>query len=66
MQSDMKDFALMLDSFVEWISERGRVMLYSFLAGVILMLVFGCSAANAYTKPAGAPEVVIPSRGVTG
>jgi len=65
MQSDMKDFASMLDSFVEWISERGRVMLYSFLAGVILMLVFGCSAANAYTKPQGAPEVVIPSRGVT-
>ena len=65
MASDMKDFASMLDSFVEWISERGRVMLYIFLAGVILMLVFGCSAANAYTKPQGAPEVVIPSRGVT-
>ena len=65
MQSDMKDFASMLDSFVEWVAEHGRVMLYSFLAGVILMLVFGCSATNAYTKPAGAPEVVIPSRGVT-
>lgn len=65
MGSDMKDFASMIDSFVEWISERGRVMVYSFLAGVILMLVFGCSAANAYTKPQGAPEVVIPSRGVT-
>jgi len=65
MQSDGKDFASMLDSFVEWVAERGRVMLYSFLAGVILMLVFGCSAANAYTKPAGAPEIVVPSKGVT-
>jgi hypothetical protein len=46
MQSDMKDFASMLDSFVEWVAEHGRVMLYSFLAGVILMLVFGCSAAR--------------------
>lgn len=64
MGSDMKDFASMLDSFVEWISERGRVMLYSFLAGVILMLVFGCSAANAYTKPAGAPEIAVPNHGV--
>lgn len=64
MASDMKDFASMLDSFVEWISERGRVMLYSFLAGVILMLVFGCSAANAYTKPQGAPEIAVPNHGV--
>jgi hypothetical protein len=64
MQSDMKDFASMLDSFVEWISERGRVMLYSFLAGVILMLVFGCTAANAYTKPQGAPEIAVPAHGV--
>jgi hypothetical protein len=61
----MKDFASMLDSFVEWISERGRAMLYSFLAGVIRMVVFGCSAANAYTKPQGAPEVFIPGRNVT-
>lgn len=64
MQSDMKDFASMLDSFVEWISERGRVMVYSFLAGVILMLVFGCSAANAYTKPQGVPEIAVPNHGV--
>jgi hypothetical protein len=28
------------------------------------LLLFS-TAANAYTKPAGAPEVVIPSRGVT-
>jgi hypothetical protein len=65
MQSDGKDFASMIDSFVEWVAEHGRVMLYSFLAGVILMLVFGCSAANAYTKPQGAPEIVVPGRNVT-
>lgn len=67
MPSDTKDFAQVADDLVDWFVGHWRSMVYSFLAGIIFTIACTwCTSAHAaaYSKPAGAPTIVVPDHGV--